>query len=439
MKAPQPAPAWDLDFLRTVNLVEVMSVGSTQGRKYLGWDELLHRTPPHGLTHLQWWVGISVARNASKRETPLVDELDRPFAFVLTDEALEHLHKIDQQAAGHLAGSTDIATPAHRDRYLVSSLVEEAITSSQLEGASTTRRVAKALLRSGRAPRTKSEQMIVNNFRTMERVRELSNASLTPSLLLDLHRMLTEETLAPTDVGRFQTPGEERVAVVWEDGRVLHQPPPAKLLENRIEALCAFANGDDSAPFMHPVIRAITLHFWLAYDHPFADGNGRVARTLFYWSMIKSGYWLTEFLSISSILRKAPAQYAVSFLKTETYDNDLTYFLLYQLEVVQRAIEAMHQYLARKTREANAIESMMKSAQAFNHRQLALLSHALRNPGATYDFASHQTSHNVVYQSARTDLLDLARRGLLQQGREGRRFVFTVPADLDKRMAGLKA
>lgn len=57
------------------------------------------------------------------------------------------------------------------------------------------------------------------------------------------------------------------------------------------------------------MLRAILLHFWLAYDHPFEDGNGRTARSLFYWYMRTQGYWLVEYLLISNILRKAPAQY----------------------------------------------------------------------------------------------------------------------------------
>lgn len=43
----------------------------------------------------------------------------------------------------------------------------------------------------------------------------------------------------------------------------------------------------------------------IAYMHPFVDGNGRTARALFYWYMLKSGYWLTEYLSISRVIAKS--------------------------------------------------------------------------------------------------------------------------------------
>lgn len=97
---------------------------------------------------------------------------------------------------------------------------------------------------------------------------------------------------------------------------------------------------------MHPVIIAIVLHSWLAYDHPFVDGNGRTARAPFYWSMLSQGFWLVEFLSISSILRKAPATSSRSFLHAETDENDLTYFILYHLKVIRRAIDELRAYMA---------------------------------------------------------------------------------------------
>ena len=92
---------------------------------------------------------------------------------------------------------------------------------------------------------------------------------------------------------------------------------------------------------MHPAIRAIILHFWLAYDHPFIDGNGRTARALFYWLMLRHGYWLFEFISISEIILKAPVQYGEAFLYTETDQNDLTYFIIHQTEVIRKSMQSL--------------------------------------------------------------------------------------------------
>jgi Fic family protein len=402
---------------------------------YLHWDDVFHRTPPDGLTRDEWWISLKSQRWMSRRGVPLRSLRPPAFGFNLPDKALEMLLWIDQQAAGRMAASDTVLNPATRDKYVMSSLIEEAITSSQLEGASTSRRIAKDMLRTGRAPKDRGEQMIVNNFRAMQLVREHVDQPLTPDLVTEIQRVVTEGTLQhPEDAGRLQQPTEERIRVCDERGQILHTPPPAEELPERLVAMCDFANGGGEG-FVHPVVRAVLLHFWLGYDHPFADGNGRTARILFYWSMLRQGYWLTEFISISTILRKAPSQYARSFLLTETDDNDLTYFLLYHLRVIQRAIDELMAYAERKAKEVRAAERIVKSAGRLNHRQLDLVSHALRNPEASYTVQSHRRSHGVVYETARSDLLDLAELGLLVQSKAGKAFRFTPAPDVEERLA----
>jgi Fic family protein len=387
------------------------------------------------MTREGWWTALKLRRNSTARAVALRPVAGPSFTFNLPDSVLEMLLKVDQQAAGRIATSDTVMNPAMRDKYVMSSLIEEAITSSQLEGASTSRRVAKDMLRTGRAPKDRGEQMIVNNFRAMEFVRDHVNEPLTPDLVIEIQRIVTENALEdPADAGRLQQPGDVRVKVYGENDQILHTPPPAEELPARLKEMCDFANGGGKA-FVHPVVRSVLLHFWLAYDHPFADGNGRTARILFYWSMLRQGYWLTEFISISRILRKAPSKYARSFLLTETDDNDLTYFLLYHLKVVLRAIEELAAYVERKTSEVRAAERIVKSAGRLNHRQLDLVSHALRSPNATYTVESHRRSHNVVYQTARSDLLDLVELGLLVLGKAGKAFRFTPAVDIEERLA----
>jgi len=406
--------------------------------RYLHWDKLRHLDPPEGLTTEEWWLKIKAARGAATRRLPLVDPAGNRFGYTLPDLVLRHLHHIDQRCAGEVAMEEVVTSDRQaRGRYLVNSLMEEAIRSSQLEGATTSRAVAKELLRSGRAPKDRSEQMIVNNYRALQFMREGMGNSLSVESILELHRILTEGTLDdPAASGRMQQPGEERVAVYdRDDGKPVHVPPPADQLPERMALLCDFANeGDDGDPFIHPVVRAILLHFWLAYDHPFEDGNGRTARALFYWSMLRQGYWLAEFLSISTVLREAPARYARAFLHTETDDNDLTYFLLHQLEVIGRAIESFEAYLHRKVDEVRTVEALLAKESMLNHRQRALLGQALRDPSSEFTMAAHRATHNVVYQTARTDLLGLARLALLNLEQRGREFVFTVPVDLSRRL-----
>jgi Fic family protein len=429
LKVPLTPPPFDLSALNAKGYASHVDDSA-----YLHWDDVFHRTPPPGLTRDTWWAALKFRRFAGQRPISLRPVDARAFSFTLPDPLLEMLLRVDQQTAGRIATSDTVVNPATRDRYVMSSLIEEAITSSQLEGASTSRRVAKDMLRTGRAPKDRSEQMIVNNFRAMQFVRERAGEPLTPELVVEIQRIVTEGTLDdPADAGRLQQPGDTRVRVWGDNDQVLHTPPPAEELPDRLAALCDFANGGGEG-FVHPVVRAVLLHFWLGYDHPFADGNGRTARILFYWSMLRQGYWLTEFISISTILRKAPSKYARSFLLTETDDNDLTYFLLYHLRVILRAIDELMAYAERKAKEVRDVERLLKAAWRLNHRQLALVGHALRNPDASYTVESHRRSHDVVYETARRDLLDLTDQELLLQSKVGKAFRFQPAPNLEERL-----
>ncbi|MDQ5807109.1 MAG: Fic family protein [Actinomycetota bacterium] len=428
----------DLDPVRLVRILQNAD-DTRDERRYLHWDKLRHLKPPEGLTHEEWWLQIKMSRRTNHREIPLETADGLRFTFTLPDAVLRILHLVDQRSAGEIAMEEVVTSDVQaRQHYLVNSLMEEAIRSSQLEGATTSRRVAKELLRTQRPPKDRSERMILNNYRALQFMRSVGDR-LTPEAVLELHGIVTEGTLDnPDAAGRLQRPGEERVAVVDMEGKVLHTPPPAEQLPARLEALCAFANGDKAnGSFIHPVIRGTLLHFWLAYDHPFEDGNGRTARALFYWFMRTRGYWLVEYLSISRILRNAPAQYGKSFLLTETDERDTTYFLLYQLQVVERAISELHEYLKRKMAEIREVERLIKGAAGFNHRQLALLGDALRNPNRIYTFGGHANSHSVTHETARTDLGQLESRGLLVRRQVGRRYSFVVPDEFADRLQEL--
>jgi Fic family protein len=413
-------------------------VDARTGERYLHWDKLRHLDAPDGLSAEQWWLGVKWARAGKLRPIPLKDPDGAPCSYGLLDAMLRQLHYIDQRCSGEVA-MDEVVTSEKRAgrRFLVNSLMEEAIRSSQLEGATTSRREAKEMLRTAREPRDRSERMIANNYRALQFMREEMGDTLTPAAILDLHRIVTEGTLDdPAAAGRLQQPGEKRVAVFdRDDGRPIHRPPPAEQLPERVRLLCEFANeGDEGERFIHPVIRAILLHFWLAYDHPFEDGNGRTARILFFWLMRVRGYWLAEYLPISRFIRDAPAKYARAFMETETDQGDTTYFLIHQLRVIEKAIDELHLYLQRKTAEVRDIEQLLQGTAYLNGRQLALLTDAVRNPDAAYSFDSHAKSHRVSHETARSDLRGLEQRGLLVKRRAGRQHRFEPVPNLPDRL-----
>ena len=415
-------------------------VHPTVDGRYPHWDTLRRLDPPGDLSSEEWWTGIKLSRSGLFRQIPLCDARGRPFRFMLPDPVQEALHRIDSRATGRIGVADTVVNRQTRDRFIVDSLIDEAITSSQLEGASTTQAAATRMIRSGRRPRDRSERMILNNYRAMEAIRTMRESPLTADAVLALHVTLTADTLRdPAAAGRLQRPEDDRVEVCDADDQVLYHPPPAEQLPERLDQMVQFANRDaEDGAFMHPVVRAILLHFWLAFDHPFEDGNGRTARALFYWAMLRHGYRPFEFVSISRFLKKAPAQYARAFLHTETDGNDLTYFIVHQVDVIRRAVDDLDAYLETKVRQVQRVERMLRRSTDLNHRQLALVAHAVRHPDAEYTTRSHQTSHNVAYATARADLFRLAELGLLDQRRIGRRtHVFSTPPDLETRLESL--
>jgi Fic family protein len=421
MKRPQKPPRFDLsDIAQVARSAAIMPQVIAHRGPYLHWDELRSRPlPTNTINHTDWWLATKFLRLAGKTYVPLRSTEGLNCHFVNCEAVQAAVHQIDMSAGGHVNLPTGV-NPASKDRYLVRSLVEEAIHSSQLEGATTTRLVAKRMLREGRKPNDRSEQMIVNNYRTMTQIAEWRDQPLTAELVFEVHRRITEHTLDGDDIsGRLRTT-DERIEVGDDYGEVFHVPPPADELPERLEAMCRFANGDTPDVFLHPLIRAIILHYWLAYDHPFVDGNGRTARALFYWSMLRSGYWIFEFISISAGLTRAPAKYGRAFLFTQTDDHDLTYFLLHQLGIVRDAVRALHDYLLQTEAHAREAQSLLEGFE-LNHRQKALAAHALRHPGHQYTIEGHQNSHGVVYQTARTDLLEMEAKGLLRSSKARRK------------------
>lgn len=433
MKIPRIPPQWH-QFLPAIlkkHPSALFEVVYPYEDRYLHWDDFRHKPIPEGLTHEEWWALIKYRRVTNQNTTPVLDKKGKPFVFGLTEKMFEQVHQIDFNAGGVVEMIEDAANQDLRDRYYISSIMEESITSSLLEGAATTRKDAKEFLRSGRRPHTLAEKMVINNYETMQRLVDLKDEPFSMEKILEIHGWISRGTLDSSDQeGRFRKSGEHVEVGSTVSDEVYHIPPNADELHTRMEQLCAFANETEMKGFLHPVIRAIIIHFWLAYDHPFVDGNGRTARALFYWSMLKQGFWLFEFVSISRELHRAPTAYAKSFLYTETDENDLNYFILHQLNVIEKQIQHLHEYLARKQDEMARISKSLGRLTEFNHRQIAILQKALKQPHTIFTFKSHQNSHRIAYQTARSDLLGLAEKHLLIEGKRKNATTFRAAPDL---------
>jgi len=438
---PEKAPAWEKIFEQAIT-PELANKTTDLIRKanneYMFWDDLKYQPMPEGVTPEKAWAMLKLSRVMQLRKISLADQKGRPFGYWLPDCVLREIHFIDQQAGGAILVEDPSVHAEEKRRYMIRSLVDEAISSSQIEGAVTTKVVAKEMLRTGRKPKNRSEQMIYNNFLSMQMIKKRMAEPLSIELMLEIHSMMTENTLEdPSWAGRFRTAEDDAIHVFDNNGQtVLYVPPKATDVSALMQGLCDYANSDREDEFVNPVIKGILLHFWLAYVHPFMDGNGRTARAIFYWYMLKHNYWLFEYLSVSSAILSARVQYYRSFLYSELDDNDATYFIVYNLTAIHKAIEKLNEYIAQKQKEKKRTYRLAAGYPALNLRQRSLLGSALEKPGEIYTIETHSNIHGVTYQTARTDLLGLKDMGLLEMRKEGKKFVFAPVTDIRQKLAG---
>ena len=311
-------------------------------REYLYWDKVKYTAPENVDKHTLWHA-VKIQRQLNSQTVRFGKYV---FHFTITKNMLALLHAFDMNLGGNL-GTKSIIPASDKSYYLISSIMEEAIASSQMEGASTTRRIAKDMLRKQLKPINKSQQMIVNNYDTITKISNDFNKDFSIEDLLDIHRSISKSTLENSDDEGVFRKNDDIYVVDSITGSVAHTPPSYNEIIDMVGDLCEFANNDNNDNFIHPIIKGIIIHFMLAYIHPFVDGNGRTARSLFYWYMIKKGYWLTEYLSISRIIYTNKKSYEKAFLYTENDDNDLSYFIQYHLNVMKKAFEELKKYLQR--------------------------------------------------------------------------------------------
>lgn len=418
-------------------LVEILTEDNIKKfeKDYLHWDKLRFKKSID-ISPERDWLKTKILRSVNYRQLPFSDKIGDPFHYYYPDCILKELSIINSFCTGKkYEGEESI----HKE-YFIRELFEESIRSSQLEGASTTRRKAKEMLQQMRLPKDKDERMIFNNYKAMMFVKDHREVEFSIRLICDIHKIISSGTLEnDSHEGCFRE-SDDILVQNNSDGSVLHAPPKAAELKQRLELICKFANNPSSdTHFLHPVVKAIIIHFMISYEHPFVDGNGRTARALFYLYMLKHGYSIMEYASISMILKSAPAGYRDAFLFTETDDNDLNYFILHQLKTIRKSLEALERYINSKREKMGRLLDFIGENSSLKHRlnrrQLALLDHAIKNPRYFYNIAEHKNYYNVTYETARKDLMELSDvLGLFDKTKSGGKFIFLSPADLGDRL-----
>ena len=398
-------------------------------KKYVDWNTFKHYQIPKDFNPETAWAYLKFNRFSNREKTLVKSMVNDSFTYIITKTMYKRLSFIDSNTSGFLSSDITRPTEIQKSKLIISGLTEEAIASSQIEGANTSRKVAKKMLLSKRKARSRDEQMIINNYQVMQRLLEWKELPLSVGVIQEIQKNITVETLEDKDDEARLRTDEDNIGVVNKlTGEVVFTPPKQSVVLQELERLVEYANQketDDS--YVHPVIKASILHFWLAYLHPFVDGNGRTARAIFYWYLLKNNYWVFQYLSVSRIIKKSKKQYDDSFLFTEIDDNDLTYFLFYKLKAIMLSIKDFTEHYKNKIQNEKNIENLSTRLTGFNQRQISLLQYCNLNQETTIDILTHQSKHRVAYQTARTDLLNLVKKGHFSLMKKGLKFIF-VPS-----------
>ena len=391
-------------------------------KDYLYWDVVKYKEPaPTNASREELWEMVKIIRKSKSLISPIKHEDGQYFSWVKLSKMEEFFHEIDMNTGGEIFLDKNIESKKNKQKLIFRGIVEEAIASSQLEGASTSREVAKKFLREGRKPTNQSEQMILNNYLTMKSIEEnYKEKNLNMDMLLELHGLITKNTPdVDGEIARIRNKKDEIIVTDNKKSEIIyHKAPNIDFTLKELENLFYFANNSDQ--FIHPIIKAIMFHFWIGYLHPFTDGNGRLARLIFYWYLLKKGYWAFAYLPISKMIKKSPSQYIMAYVYSEQDDYDMTYFIDYNIKKIKLAVEDFKEYIDRQAKNNITMRKISREGYSFNERQIGLLQYLYGSKEEKTSLKTHINVYQVAKNTALRDLFELSEKGFLEKKKQGR-------------------
>jgi len=370
------------------------------------------------------WQEIQKERRSKAEPLALKDEKGRTFWYVNTKPLQAKLHQIDSRGKDSLYS---YIKPEIENELVFDSIIEEAWASNIIEGAFTTHKRAQELVRRNLTPKDKNELMMKNNHQAMTFIIENRESDFSIDFILNLHHIITQDTLEdPEYAGKFR---DDDVFIRDKANTVIFKPMAAEKIEESLKNLVTWVNTQSEEDFIHPIVKASIIHFFLVYVHPFFDGNGRTARALFYFYLLKERYDFFKYFSISALIAKQKEKYYKSIKEVEDYDNDLTYFLLYSADIVMKSIDEILDKIIKKYTSDRISKSLNLRGVYLNKRQKKLIKILIDQDHKSITTRRYEKIFKVSYGTARSDLNELSEKGLLQKNKLGKGFLYYTSFD----------
>ena len=316
-----------------------------------------------------------------------------------------------------------LLTPQRSDQLFGAKAMEDEILSTfRIEQINTTRDSVRRVL-AGHSPRNEDEHRVYGMKRGLEFIADPSH-TITEGNLYRLYQMTIGEFLPEEDQ---LLPGNRyrHDAVYVVGAKVEHTGLPYSKLPEYMAALIKFAQEDSET---NALLKAAILHFYLAYLHPYFDGNGRMARLLHLWYLVQQGYSSALFVPLSRYVEESRNRYYNAFSLVERNQEisgivDLTPFLTYFIEQVYRP-------LGENKMGGHAMDSFKEALaqEKITEKEAALWQFVLSCYG-NEEFSTKQLEKdfgNAAYATIRGFVLKFESLGMLTSTRYGNRVKYRV-------------
>lgn len=378
--------------------------------RYLSREEVMRRLPLH-ISIQDFYPDLLHARRQQGQILPLMTQEGKEFWFTVNPSITCQVDRISAAARRE-----NVLKPWVLDRLQETAVIEEAVFSSMIEGAFTTRDEAERMLKNTRQPRNKSEQMVKNNYDALNYVLEHLHGEITMETLIQIAGILTKDA-SEKEVTGYRT-GQGIVA--GQEGLV-YTPPPGDRLPEMMDSLIKFMKTSS----LHPVLKACIAHFYFVYVHPFSDGNGRTARALSLMILLQAGFDFFRTFPISGLVAKERGKYYKAIRDAENADGDMTFFVDVYSGMLSRALEQMEHEVTYRLLAQQWMNRLDESGK-LNIRQLEGARWLLTNEKNQVTADAWKKKFQTVTETARQDLLLLCELGLLTRRMDGKRAVFDI-------------
>ena len=331
---------------------------------------------------------------------------------------------LESVARVHLSAARILLTPQNSSRlYGVKAMEEEIASTFTIEQIDFTRDSVRRIL-SGYAPADESEERILGMKKGLEFISDVRN-HISAETVYQLYELAIGAYLPADD---SLLPGHkyrhDNVYIVGEG--VEHTGLPWKKLPKYMDELIAYIQDTSSSE--NDLLKAATIHFYIAYLHPYFDGNGRMARLMHLWYLVQQGYSSALFVPLSEYINKSRKGYYDAYTLAERNAAisgvlDVTPFLVYFIENVYHRLDGA----LPAARTSQDLRRALESGHV-TEKESALWQFVLSAYGED-EFSTKQLEKDfgaAAYATIRSFVLKFEKLGLLRSQKYGNRVKYRV-------------